>query len=124
MTKSGDPHDLRPALDANGFPIVGPNLIPQAFTTDPGRAAVTGDPADFEAFDMPQLRGIAGTAPYFHDNSNETLRDVVDTYSRFVLPPLTMLALPAVHPPENPGGSKEALTPAEKNDLLAFLRRL
>ena len=73
---------------------------------------------------MPQLRGIAGTAPYIHDNSLETLRDVVDSYSRFLLPFLTPLNLPAVLPPETPGGRKEALSPAQKDDLLAFLQRL
>jgi cytochrome c peroxidase len=124
VTASGDPNDPRPARDADGAPIVGPNLVPQLFTTDPGRAAITGDPADFEAFDVPQLRGIADTAPYFHDNSHATLRDAVDTYSRLVLPALPMLALPAVNPPEKPGGSKESLSPAQKDDLLAFLRRL
>jgi cytochrome c peroxidase len=124
VTASGDPLDPRPARDANGAPIVGPNFIPQLFTTDPGRAAITGDPADFEAFDVPQLRGIAGTAPYFHDNSHETLREVVDTYSRNVLPALPPLNLPAVNPPEAPGGSKEALSVQQKADLLAFLRRL
>ena len=123
MTASGDPHDLRPALDPRGAPIVGPNLIPQQFTTDPGRAAITGDPADFEAFDTPQLRGIAQTAPYFHDNSRETLREVVDEYSRFLLPFLTPLALPTF-PPEQPGGRKEALSPEQKQDLLEFLEQL
>ncbi len=123
VTQSGSPFDLRPQLDANGAPIVGPNLIPQAFTTDPGRAAITGDPADFEAFEVPQLRGIAHTAPYFHDNSRETLRDVVDEYSRFLLPFLEPLALPT-HPPEQPGGRPEALSPQQKTDLLEFLKRL
>ena len=120
---SGDPHDLRPALDERGAPIVGPNLIPQQFTTDPGRAAITGDPADFEAFDVPQLRGIAQTAPYYHDNSLETLRDVVDEYSRFLLVFLKPLQLPTF-PPETEGGRKEALSPEQKNDLLEFLEQL
>jgi cytochrome c peroxidase len=123
-TLSGDPRDLRPALDAAGAPIVGPNRLPQLFSTDPGRAIVTGDPADFEAFDVPQLRGIAGTAPYFHDNSVETLEGVVDVYSQQVLGFITPLKLPAVHPPEQAGGRKESLTPQQKADLLAFLRRL
>jgi hypothetical protein len=121
---SGNPFDPRPVRDADGAPVVGPNLIPQLFTTDPGRAAVTGAPADFETFDVPQLRGIARTAPYFHDNSNATLRDVVDSYSRFVLPVLPPLGMPAVHPPEQPGSPLEALSPAQKDDLLAFLERL
>jgi cytochrome c peroxidase len=124
VTASGDPLDPRPARDENGAPIVGPNRQPQLFSTDPGRAAVTGDPADFEAFDVPQLRGIAGTAPYFHDNSIETLEGVVDTYSRLVLGFITPLNLPAVQPPEQTGGRKESLTSAQKADLLAFLRRL
>ena len=123
VTQSGDPMDPRPAIGEDGAPIVGPNLVPQRFTTDPGRAAVTGDPRDFEAFDVPQLRGIADTAPYFHDNSRETLREVVDEYSRFLLPFLEPLRLPT-HPPEQPGGRPEALTSEQKRDLLAFLQLL
>jgi cytochrome c peroxidase len=123
VTVSGNPFDLRPLRDSSGAPIVGPNLIPQLFSTDPGRAAITGDPLDFEAFDVPQLRGIARTAPYMHDNSFATLKDVVDSYSRFLLPFLAPLNLP-VHPPEKPGGRKEGLSPTQKQDLLAFLQRL
>jgi cytochrome c peroxidase len=124
VTVSGSPFDLRPALDANGAPIVGPNFLPQLFSTDPGRAATTGDPTDFEAFDVPQLRGIANTAPYFHDNSAETLRDAVDLYSRFILPFFAPLNLPAVLPPENGGFFPESLSPQQKQDLLAFLQIL
>jgi cytochrome c peroxidase len=124
QTVSGSPFDLRPLLDDNGAPIVGPNFLPQLFSTDPGRAAITGDPADFEAFDVPQLRGIANTAPYFHDNSAETLRDVVDLYSRFILPFFQPLNLPAALPPENGGFFFESLSPQQKDDLLAFLQLL
>ncbi|HEX6244218.1 MAG TPA: hypothetical protein VFZ61_25050 [Polyangiales bacterium] len=124
ITLSGAPFDPRPALDDRGAPIVGPDLIPQAFTTDPGRAVITGDPADFEALDVPQLRGIARTAPYFHDNSRETLEEVVDEYSRFVLPLLGPLLQLPIQLPEQPGGRPESLTPRQKQDLLAFLRRL
>jgi cytochrome c peroxidase len=123
VTASGDPDDLTPALDERGAPIVGPSQGVQWFSTDPGRAAITGDPLDFEAFDVPQLRGIARTAPYFHDNNSGTLQDVVDLYSRFMLqfPPL---GLPPVHPPEVPDGLPESLSVQEKQDLLAFLHRL
>ncbi|HEX6241925.1 MAG TPA: cytochrome c peroxidase [Polyangiales bacterium] len=124
VTVSGSPFDPRPQLDAQGLPIVGPNLLPQAFTTDPGRAVISGDPADFEAFDTPPLRGIARTAPYFHDNSRETLREVLDEYSRFVLHTIPALELPAIHPPEQPGGRRESLTPSQKDDLLVFLNQL
>jgi len=124
VTVSGDPFDLQAQVDANGAPIVGPNFLPQAFSTDPGRAATTGNPVDFEAFDVPQLRGIANTAPYFHDNSAETLRDAVDLYSRFILPFFTPLNLPAILPPENGGFFPESLTPEQKADLLEFLQVL
>jgi cytochrome c peroxidase len=124
VTVSGDPLDLRPALDERGAPIVGPNRAPQLFSTDPGRAAISGDPADFEAFDMPPLRGIARTPPYFHDNSHATLEDVIDSYSRFILSAITPMNLPRQFPPETPGGRTEALSVQQKHDLVAFLRRL
>jgi cytochrome c peroxidase len=113
-----------PATDANGAPIVGPNFLPQFWSTDPGRAIVTGDPHDFEAFDIPALRGIANTAPYFHDNSAETLRDAVNFYSRFVLQFFPMLHLPLVNPPEEGSFFPESFTPAQKDDLIAFLQIL
>ena|GEM_PF-692957 len=124
VTASGDPLDPTPALDADGMPIVGPNFIPQWFTTDPGRALITGNPEDFEAFDIPALRGIAKTAPYFHDNAFETLEDVVDTYSQLILPLLPALGLPPTQPSGTPGGAPESLTPREKQELLRFLARL
>jgi cytochrome c peroxidase len=124
VTASGDPFDLNPKVDANGAPIVGPNFVPQWYSTDPGRALITGDPADFEAFDIPSLRGVAHTAPYFHDNSVVTLKDVVDDYSRAILPFFPVLKLPPVNPPEGPGLPPEALSPAQKQDLVSFLNRL
>jgi cytochrome c peroxidase len=115
-----DPPNLATQVDARGAPIVGPSLGPEWFSSDPGRAIVTGDPADFEAFDVPQLRGIANTAPYMHDNSHATLGDVVDSYSRFVLPFLP-IGMPPIYQdsPTSPFG--ESLTLDEKHDLVAFL---
>jgi cytochrome c peroxidase len=51
---------------------------------DPGRAAITGALGDLNAFDTPPLRGIKHTAPYFHDNSAATLKDVIDHYNQFL----------------------------------------
>jgi cytochrome c peroxidase len=125
VTASGNPFDLQAALDENGAPIVGPNFLPQLFSTDPGRAAITGNPADFEAFDVPALRGIANTAPYFHDNSAETLKDAIDLYSRFILPFFgTALNLPANLPPEDGSFFPESLSPQQKSDLIEFLQVL
>ncbi len=53
-------------------------------TPDPGRAAITGSRADLNAFDIPPLRGIKHTKPYFHDNSAATLKDVIDHYNQFL----------------------------------------
>ena len=49
------------------------------------------------------LRGLATHAPYFHDGSAETLRDVVDHYDRFL---------------------KLRLNERQKNDLVEFLKSL
>lgn len=105
-------------------PGIGPALIPEPFSVDPGRAIISGDPIDWEGFDVPQLRGLARTAPYFHDNSAPDLRRLVDIYSRFLLPADPVLALPPVFAPEGPGLPPESLSPAQKADLLAFLALL
>jgi len=105
-------------------PGIGPALFPEPFSVDPGRAIVSGDPIDWEGFDVPQLRGVARTAPYFHDNSAPDLRTVVDLYSRFLLPADPVLGLPAVFPPEHPGLPPEVFSPGQKADLLAFLALL
>ena len=52
-------------------------------TPDPGRAARTGDLADLNMFEIPMLRGVKHTAPYFHDNSANTLSAVIAHYNEF-----------------------------------------
>jgi hypothetical protein len=106
------------------FPGVGPTLAPQAFSTDPGRAVTTGDTADWEAFEIPQLRGISRTAPYFHDNSALDLMGMLDIYSRFILPAIPQLGLPRVVPPAAPGLPPESLTVQQKTQLIAYLNLL
>ncbi|MBM4013975.1 MAG: cytochrome-c peroxidase [Planctomycetes bacterium] len=49
---------------------------------EPGRFAVTGDPADRGAFKTPTLRMVAKTAPYMHDGSLASLDEVVRFYAR------------------------------------------
>ncbi|MCS7036823.1 MAG: cytochrome c peroxidase [Saprospiraceae bacterium] len=85
---------------------------------DPGRFAVTQDSADLGRFKVPGLRNVAVSAPYMHDGSFRTLREVIDYYDnpdRFVPNSIgrdTLLARPL------------GLTDAEKDDLEAFLRAL
>jgi hypothetical protein len=72
-------------------------------TTDPGRALVTGKWADIGKFKGPILRGLSARAPYFHNGSAESLKDVVEFYNvRFGM----------------------GLTESEKADLAAFLSTL
>ena len=58
-------------------------------SSDPGRALLTGfvgGPApadDWNKLDVNGLRGIANTAPYFHNNSADTLEQVIDHYIAF-----------------------------------------
>jgi cytochrome c peroxidase len=102
-------------------------------SSDPGRALLTGfvgGPApsdDWEKFDVPGLRGMGKTAPYFHNNSAATLEDVVDHYMEFFkvvqantppgapVPPLA--TTDGVHFDRRP-------TPEERAALVAYLRKL
>jgi hypothetical protein len=105
-------------------PGVGPTTAPEAFSVDPGRALVTGDPNDWEGFKVSQLRGIAHTAPYFHDASAPDLATVLEIYSTLILPEIVPLNTPAIYPPANPYGLPESLSLTQKRQLLAFLQYL
>jgi hypothetical protein len=106
------------------FPQIGPALGPEAFSVDPGRSIITGDPNDWEAFKVPQLRGVSRTAPYFHDGSAPNLNNLLDVYSEFILPAFPALNRPLVFPPQGPGLPPESLSQTEKAQLLAFLQAL
>ena len=72
------PSPLQPRLWA--FRVPGqaePVVLP---STDPGKALLTGNPAELNFFDIPTLYGISKTAPYFHDNSAATLEAAVRHY--------------------------------------------
>ena len=47
---------------------------------DKGRGAISGKVAETGAFRTPSLRNVAITAPYMHDGSLKTLKDVMDYY--------------------------------------------
>ncbi len=73
------------------------------YTTDPGRALITGRCSDVGRIKGPILRGLAARAPYFHNGSAATLHQVVEFYNqRFQI----------------------GLTAQEKSDLEAFLSSL
>jgi cytochrome c peroxidase len=56
-------------------------VLTDARTSELGRFAVVRQFDDLGAFKTPTLRNIAATAPYMHDGSIETLRDVVVHYN-------------------------------------------
>ena len=64
--------------DAKPHPFLGRVI----YTSDPGRALVTGRCADIGAITMQQFRGLAARAPYFSNGSAKDLRELVDYYDR------------------------------------------
>lgn len=54
---------------------------PTMLTNDLGRAMISGKCADVGLVTVPQLRGLASQAPYFHDGSAAGLADVVKFYN-------------------------------------------
>jgi cytochrome c peroxidase len=73
------------------------------YTSDPGRALITGKCSDLNRIKGPILRGLAARAPYFHNGAAATIAQVVSFYDkRFQM----------------------GLTPQQEADLAAFLRAL
>jgi hypothetical protein len=98
--------DLSSPLDVSYLPVItlqNKTTHEIKTTTDPGRALITGLWKDVGRLKGPILRGLASRAPYFHNGSAQTLREVVDFYNtRFHI-----------------GFSQQ-----EKEDLIAFLSSL
>ena len=101
-------------------------------SSDPGRALLTGfvgGPApsdDWNKLDINNLRGIAHTAPYFHNNSADTLEQVVDHYIAF-FKRAQVNAPPGVVPPiattDGVNFDRQPL-PEERAALVAYLKVL
>ena len=64
----------------NKFHNLGAGLNAQGEVTDIGRYNETKKEGDQGAFRTPSLRNVARTAPYMHDGSLKTLKEVVDFY--------------------------------------------
>ena len=98
-----DEPDL-PVFIINGCPNPFNAGQPESFyTTDPGKALVTGSCGDLNRVKGPILRGLAARAPYFHNGAAATLLDAVNFYNqRFQM----------------------NLTPKEEQQLVAFLNSL
>lgn len=81
----------------------GPDTGEVTYTSDPGKASLTGACADVGRGKGLTLRGLAARAPYFHNGAAATLDEVVDFYNaRFQM----------------------NLTPQQERDLINFLKTL
>jgi cytochrome c peroxidase len=85
--------------------------LTNAEASELGRFLVTRETKDLGAFKTPQLRNLTLTAPYMHDGSEATLREVIEFYDRGGNPNAYL-----------DGGMRPlGLTDAEKADLVALL---
>ena len=109
-----------------------PSCVTRITTSDPGRLLLTGypvagPPGDIEHMDVPNLRGIGRTAPYFMNNTAATLEEVLEHYKQLFKrvqvqnPAAPLLTTqPGVTPPV----IDRPFTDAEVPALLAYLRKL
>ncbi|QOV90406.1 cytochrome-c peroxidase [Humisphaera borealis] len=81
---------------------------------DEGRSVVSRRTEDRGAFKTPTLREIASRAPYMHDGSHKTLREVVDFYSKGGQP----------NPHLSPKMKPLNLSSSEVDALVAFMEAL
>jgi hypothetical protein len=81
---------------------------------DPGRQAVTGNPADAGRFKVPSLRNVALRARFMHTGQFATLQQVVGFYNAPPPPP----------PGRDPLIAPIGLNPTQRNQLVAFLQAL
>lgn len=80
-----------------------------------GIAEITKRDQDVGKFRVPTLRNIALTAPYMHDGSIATLEEVLDHYGK---------GGRMTHANRTPIVRAFSLTPAERSDLIEFLKSL
>jgi hypothetical protein len=123
----------RLARNARTYEITQANgTVVRRTSSDPGRALLTGfvgGPApadDWNKLDVNGLRGIANTAPYFHNNSADTLEQVVEHYIAF-FKRAQVNAPPGVVPPfattDGVHFDRQPL-PEETAALVAYLKML
>ncbi|NJD05636.1 MAG: c-type cytochrome [Methylococcaceae bacterium] len=80
-TQSTQPVQLAPGISVN-LDSAAIASVGQAKAADLGAYEITQDPADRWKYRTPSLRNIALTAPYMHNGSLATLREVIEFYNR------------------------------------------
>ena len=117
QTMSRSPAERRLQIAPGTFVTIDPAVVAEATEPPPsdlGRYEVSEDPADRWKYKTPGLRNVALSAPYMHDGSLATLREVIEFYDHGGVP--NELLDPAIRP--------LGLNEEEKEDLVAFLRSL
>ena len=74
----------KPLLTDSGFDNLG---APAIGTRDSGLGAITGKAGELGQFKVPSLRNVALTAPYLHNGSIKTLKEVMEFYNKRDLEP-------------------------------------
>lgn len=128
ITNSG----AAPGGTACGGAAPQPACVTRLTSSDPGRLLLTGYPApggpgDIQHMDIPSLRGIGRTAPYFSNNSAATLEEMVEHYKQFfkrVQAQNPAAPLLTTQPGATPPVVDRPFSDAELPSLLAYLRRL
>jgi hypothetical protein len=138
-----DPCPPSLARNTRLYEVTRPNgQVVRRATSDPGRSLLTGFASlgagppplvpppqdDWQALDVPQVRNIRNTAPYFHNNSAATLDDLLDHYEEL----FKFIAATAPPPPApRPGvistdgvNVDRPFTPEERPALMAYLLKL
>ncbi len=100
LNKAGNPVRTFEITDGSG-------TVTTIESPDPGRALITGNPAEANFFRIPTVWGAKDTAPYFHDNSAATLEELMQHYSDY----FQIVGLPA-------------LTAQEQADIVAYTKLL
>ncbi len=114
-TRCFDCH-FTPDFTADEFRNIG--LFNGSDANDSGRYLITKDPKDIGKFKTPGLRNVAVTAPYMHNGSFKTLREVIDYYdepAKFMKHSINRDTILPI---------KIGLSELEKQDLEAFLHSL
>jgi cytochrome c peroxidase len=91
---------------------------------DEGRFVVTKNPADRGAFKTPTLREVTKRAPYMHDGSIATLREVVELYSTGAVDNPWLDQRMKAQRQDPQVRRQRLLTDAEIDALVAFLESL
>lgn len=108
----------QPLLSDFGYDNLG---APALGKKDPGLFAVTKDLDDLGKFRAPSLRNVALTAPYFHNGSIATLREVLEFYNKRDLEPERWGITDYPETVNHDDLGKLGLTEEEITDLLNFL---